>query len=83
MSYGPGNRAVGLGEDAVTTSVTCGVCGRGWPLAGGWSVYAREAIESRPCPSCGAYTLKSPEPKPPQRARRKPDLRQSLRAKPA
>lgn len=61
------------------TTVTCGACGHGWPLAGNWSVYEREAIESRPCPNCGAYTLKSPEPKPTPKARRKPGIPRPLR----
>lgn len=31
-------------------------------MVGSWSEYERQAIESRPCPKCGAYTLNSPEP---------------------
>jgi hypothetical protein len=42
--------------------VTCGACEHTWKVVGNWSVYEREAIESRPCPACSAYTLKSPEP---------------------
>jgi adenine-specific DNA methylase len=45
-----------------TWAVSCGSCGHSWMLAGNWSAYEREAVESRPCPACGAYTLKSPEP---------------------
>ena len=45
-----------------TWSVSCGSCGHCWMLAGNWSAYEREAVESRPCPACGAYTLKCPEP---------------------
>jgi adenine-specific DNA methylase len=45
-----------------TWSVSCGSCGHCWKLAGNWSVYEREAVESRPCPQCAAYTLSSPEP---------------------
>lgn len=45
-------------------TVTCDNCRHGWTLAGTWSEYERQAIESRPCPRCGAYTLSSPEPKP-------------------
>lgn len=45
-----------------TWIVTCGACNHTWKIVGNWSVYEREAIESRPCPECAAYTLKSPEP---------------------
>ena len=43
-------------------TVTCGSCDRSWQRAGNWSAFEQEAIESRPCPHCGAYTLRSPEP---------------------
>lgn len=46
-----------------TWSVSCGSCEHTWKLTGNWSVYEREAVESRPCPCCGSYTLQSPEPK--------------------
>lgn len=45
-----------------TWSVSCGSCGHAWMQAGNWSAFEREAVESRPCPVCGAYTLRSPEP---------------------
>lgn len=61
---GPVLRAVGTGEDDVRMlTVCCGWCGRDWPQEVGWSeYYAREAIETKPCPCCGAYTLACPEP---------------------
>ena len=43
-------------------TVRCVSCAHRWNLVGNWSEYERQAIESRPCPKCGAYTLCSPEP---------------------
>ena len=43
-------------------TVCCESCEYRWNLVGNWSEYERQAIESRPCPKCGAYTLSSPEP---------------------
>ena len=43
-------------------TVCCESCEHRWNLVGHWSEYERQAIESRPCPECGAYTLSSPEP---------------------
>lgn len=43
-------------------TVCCGTCQHRWNLVGHWSEYERQAIESRPCPKCGAYHLSSPEP---------------------
>ena len=41
----------------------CESCERIWSLHSLLSVYERQAIESRPCPHCGAYTLSCcPEP---------------------
>lgn len=45
-----------------TWTVTCATCRHTWPLIGNWSEYERQALESRPCPKCQAYTLSSPEP---------------------
>ncbi|MGL6095790.1 MAG: hypothetical protein ACRC7O_08360 [Fimbriiglobus sp.] len=58
-----------------TWSVSCGSCGHSWTLAGNWSVYEREAVESRPCPCCSAYTLKGGDkarPKKPRFTARRP-----------
>ena len=44
--------------------VKCRSCHDEWTIFGCWSDYERQAVESRPCPECGAYTLASPEPKP-------------------
>jgi hypothetical protein len=43
-------------------AVCCESCNHRWNLVGSFSEYERQAIESRPCPKCGAYTLSSPEP---------------------
>ena len=51
--------------------VSCGSCGYVCRRVGAWSAYEQQAIESRPCPGCGAYTLRSPEPTPPGRPSRK------------
>jgi len=54
----------------VTRTVSCESCELAWNwVAAGGSVYEREAIESRPCPGCGAYTLTTPEPTPPMPTR--------------
>jgi hypothetical protein len=43
-------------------TVRCATCQHRWNLVGNWSEYERQAIESRPCPKCGAYALCCPEP---------------------
>jgi hypothetical protein len=43
-------------------SISCASCGRAWAIVTGATVYERQTMESRPCPSCGAYTLSCPEP---------------------
>lgn len=45
--------------------VVCRACEFTWTLAGNWSEYERQSVESRPCPCCGAYTLTCPEPQRP------------------
>lgn len=45
-------------------AVGCGSCGLNWVRPAGVGDYERAAIESRPCPRCGAYTLTCVEPKP-------------------
>src|SRR5262249_52143708 len=37
--------------------IHCASCGRAWTVAGGNSTYEQQAVESCPCPTCGAYTL--------------------------
>jgi hypothetical protein len=56
-----------MGTPTGRWTIRCMDCGHGWKLVGHWSHYEREAIESRPCPACGAYALASPEPKQPVR----------------
>jgi hypothetical protein len=38
-------------------TIVCDSCERLWTLACVLTVYERQALESRPCPHCGAYTL--------------------------
>ena len=38
-----------------------------WHRVGHPSDFEKQAIESRPCPQCGAYTLTCRDPKPPAR----------------
>ena len=45
-------------------AVTCGSCAFVWKRTGGLSDYERQALESRPCPVCGAYTLTCSDPRP-------------------
>jgi hypothetical protein len=42
--------------------ITCVSCGRAWAHAAALSVYEQQAVESCPCPQCGAYTLCWQEP---------------------
>lgn len=66
-----------------TYKVACHSCGYSWLLAGNWSAYERDAVESRPCPHCDAYTLSSPEPTAAPARRRAPWLTTVARAEPA
>lgn len=47
----PGKTQVGIQR------VVCASCSGTWIGISTTCVYEREALESRPCPSCGAYTL--------------------------
>ena len=38
-------------------TITCASCGHRWEVANAFSVYEQQAVESCPCPDCGAYTL--------------------------
>ena len=37
--------------------ITCVSCGQAWTVAHTFSIYEQQAVESCPCPHCGAYTL--------------------------
>jgi uncharacterized protein CbrC (UPF0167 family) len=43
-------------------TMSCDSCERIWTMAYGFSIYAQQALESRPCPHCGAYTLTCQRP---------------------
>jgi DNA-directed RNA polymerase subunit RPC12/RpoP len=49
-------------------SVECLECGRGWSLPFGPSVYEQQALESSPCPYCGACVLAVKEEESPREA---------------
>ncbi|HWY87691.1 MAG TPA: hypothetical protein VNX28_13245 [Gemmataceae bacterium] len=38
-------------------TIVCESCERLWSVACSLTVYEQQAMESRPCPHCGAYTL--------------------------
>src|SRR5581483_3328995 len=43
-------------------TISCQHCERLWSVTGALSVYERQAMESCPCPHCGAYTLSYQDP---------------------
>jgi len=43
-------------------TISCQSCERLWTVAGAFSVCGRQAMESCPCPHCGAYTLSYQDP---------------------
>jgi hypothetical protein len=43
-------------------TISCGACGHDWQVATAFSLYEQQAVESSPCPGCGAYTLHLHEP---------------------
>jgi phage terminase large subunit GpA-like protein len=52
-----------------------------WSLAGAFSFYEQQTLESHPCPHCGAYTLACSEPaNKPVKSQRMRILRRALRA---
>ncbi len=56
----------------VNMKISCESCRSSWIMEAGFSLYLQEAIEHRPCPCCGAYTLVCHEPdglQPPARPR--------------
>jgi uncharacterized protein CbrC (UPF0167 family) len=38
-------------------TIVCDSCERLWSVACTLSIYEQQAMESKPCPHCGAYTL--------------------------
>jgi hypothetical protein len=44
--------------------ITCESCDQAWTVVSTFSVYEQQAVESCPCPHCGAYTLCFHEPAP-------------------
>ena len=56
-------------------TVVCASCGFRWQRPGALSTHEGQSVESRPCPTCGAYTLGCAEAKP---VRRKNRARQTL-----
>lgn len=42
--------------------IRCDGCERLWSVAGILSFYEKQAMEARPCPQCGGYTLRCEEP---------------------
>ena len=44
--------------------VVCESCRTRWNRPGRPAEYERQAVESRPCPACGAYTLSCRELRP-------------------
>ena len=50
-------------------TISCECCERLWTLKARLSFYERQALESRPCPHCGAYTLTCHDPEPAPQAR--------------
>src|SRR5205807_2317799 len=58
----PNFRLVLLGCPVTRLTISCDSCGRVWAVASAYSLYEQLAVESCPCPQCGAYTLCLPEP---------------------
>ncbi len=56
-------------------TVGCAGCERRWDRVGNYSEYERQAVESRPCPGCGGYTLVCREPQPRPATRRAAGVR--------
>src|SRR5207249_2728784 len=38
-------------------NIACASCGHTWTVSHLFSLYEQQAVESCPCPGCGAYTL--------------------------
>jgi hypothetical protein len=54
------------------TEIVCETCQRLWAVVGTLSFYERQAMEGRPCPQCGAYTLTCEDPPPRDRSGQRP-----------
>ncbi|HYH69562.1 MAG TPA: hypothetical protein VD866_33005, partial [Urbifossiella sp.] len=52
-------------------TVACASCGLRWQRPGSLSTHEGQSVESRPCPSCGAYTLGCAEVRPAARGGRR------------
>lgn len=59
-------------------TITCETCARHWAVATPYTVHEQQAVESCPCPDCGAYTLSCPDPD--EREQAKPQRRRWRRA---
>ncbi|MGL6073092.1 MAG: hypothetical protein ACRC8S_02905 [Fimbriiglobus sp.] len=62
-----------------TWTIICHSCEDHFKFTGNWSEYERESLESRPCPTCQAYTLSCPEPTAPSVSRRSPHMLRNRR----
>src|SRR5205085_1119131 len=54
---GPARPRTEAGVSVVPLTITCVSCGQAWTVAHTFSIYEQQAVESCPCPDCGAYTL--------------------------
>jgi hypothetical protein len=41
----------------IQSTILCVSCGHAWTAVHAFSAYEQQAVEARPCPDCGAYTL--------------------------
>ena len=61
-------------------TVVCASCGLNWQRPGSLSAHEGQSVESRPCPTCGAYTLGCAETRPAARTARRSADRAGSRA---
>jgi hypothetical protein len=54
------------GVSVMRLTITCVSCGQSWTVAHTFSIYEQQAVESCPCPDCGAYTLCCHDPGEPE-----------------
>ena len=57
MRMAPARPRTEAGGSVESLAIACVSCGRAWTVAHTCSIYERQAVESCPCPHCGAYTL--------------------------